>query len=125
MSEFDEQVVIFQWRDLHVKKYPDLELLEGSMNGVKLPIGLAVKAKKQGMLKGSPDLRLPVIRNHGGEEFVGLSIELKYGKNKPTLEQLHVLGLLQKQRRLAVVCWGAAEAIQTIIDYLGMEQGNV
>ena len=122
--EYQEQCAIFEWRDYQVKKYPLLELLEGSLNGVKLPIGLAVKAKRQGMLKGSPDIKLPVLMKHGDKTFSGLAIELKVGKNKPTAAQLHILSLLSEQGWNTQVCYGAAAAIRSIKDYLKLKENR-
>ena len=84
--EFDMQSALFAWARNRavIAKHPELELLEGSMNGVKLTTAQAGKAKAAGMLKGAHDIRLPVAR--GG--FIGLSIELKAGRNKLTPEQL-------------------------------------
>ena len=45
-SEHDQQCSIFRWADLMLWKFPELKWLRGSMNGVRLTIGQAVKAKK-------------------------------------------------------------------------------
>jgi len=86
MSEALHQQALFEWarHPATVKKYPDIDLLEGTMNGVKLTIGQAGKAKAAGMLKGVHDVRLPVAR--GG--YFGLSVEMKFGRNKMTAEQI-------------------------------------
>jgi hypothetical protein len=55
------------------RQYPELNLLNGFLNGVKLNIGQAVKAKNAGMKRGYPDIFLPVPRNG----YHGLFIELK------------------------------------------------
>ena len=83
--EFEMQAALFTWARLPTvqAKYRGIDLLEGSMNGVKLSAAQAGKAKAAGMLKGAHDVTLPVAR--GG--FIGLSIELKAGKNMPTNEQ--------------------------------------
>ena len=83
--EFHMQAALFAWARLPavLAKYRGIDLLEGSMNGVKLSAAQAGKAKAAGMLKGAHDITLPVAR--GG--FIGLSIELKAGKNMPTDEQ--------------------------------------
>ena len=84
--EFLMQSAVFEWARIPSvqKQYQGIELLEGSMNGVKLTAAQAGKAKAAGMLKGSHDVRLPIAR--GG--YLGLSIELKAGKNKPSEEQI-------------------------------------
>ena len=86
VSEFSEQSSLFTWARLPAvrAKFKGIDLLEGSMNGVKLTKAQAGKAKAAGMLRGSHDIKLPVRRG----PYIGLSIELKYGKNKPTEEQL-------------------------------------
>lgn len=119
--ESDEQAAIFQWRDLNLNKYPELHLLEGSMNGVKLPIGLAVKAKAAGMRKGKPDIELPVSRGR----YHGLFIELKFGRNSPTREQVEYMGRLGDEGNLCVVCYGAKAAVDSIISYLKLEKGKI
>jgi len=84
------------------------------MNGVKLSRTQATKAKLAGMLKGSHDIRLPVAR--GG--FIGLSIELKYGKNKATEEQLKVAEWLEDEGYQVAFCWGWDAARVVIEKYL-------
>lgn len=100
-------------------------LLEGSMNGVQLSKAQAGKAKACGMLKGAPDVRLPVpsIRYYVGVvaiEFHGLAIELKCGKNTPTQEQKGIMGLLEAAKWCCWVVWDdwqvAAKLIESYID---------
>lgn len=118
MSEYLEQVKLFAWARAHrtLEVYPDLCLLEGSMNGVPLSKLLAAKAKAAGMLKGAHDIRLPVRRG----SFVGLSIELKVGNNKPTPEQLWYGEQLEKQGWRVCYCWGFEQTQKQLIDYLEM-----
>lgn len=84
--EYLMQAAAFTWARMPLvqRQHPGIELLEGSMNGVTLTIAQAGKAKAAGMLKGAHDITLPVAR--GG--YIGLSIELKAGKNKPSPEQV-------------------------------------
>lgn len=116
MSEFAHQVALFDWARIPaiVSKYKGIDLLEGSMNGVKLTKGQAGKAKAAGMLKGSHDIKLPVAR--GG--YIGLSIEMKYGKNKPTPEQLAYGKRLENEGWKVAYCWSWPEAKDVIVDYL-------
>ena len=116
MSEHAEQVRLFGWARARrtLAAYPDMELLEGSMNGVPLGKVSAIKAKAAGMLKGAHDIRLPVKRG----EFTGLSIELKVGDNKPTKEQLWYGKAIERQGWKVCYCWGFESAKQQIIDYL-------
>lgn len=101
--EFAMQAAVFAWARLPSvqAQLPGLDLLEGSMNGVKLTAAQAGKAKAAGMLKGSHDITLPVAR--GG--YLGLSIELKAGKNKPTTEQLAYGLRLESEGWLVLYLW--------------------
>jgi len=112
--EFDSQVALFNWSELHEKRYPALTLLRGSMNGVHLTAAQAGKAKAAGMKKGEHDVTLPVAR--GG--YVGLSIELKSGKNKPTKEQLEYGDHLKAEGWLVAYIWEWTEAADLIKRYL-------
>lgn len=101
--EFQMQAALFTWarNPAVLARHPELGLLEGSMNGVKLSAAQAGKAKAAGMLKGAHDITLPVPRG----AFLGLSIELKAGKNKPTPEQLGYGEALIKQGWKVLYVW--------------------
>jgi hypothetical protein len=113
-SEFADQCAIFQWASLQESVYPDLALLFSTLNGVRLPIGLAVKAKASGNKKGVPDIVLPVPIGR----YHGMFIELKYGNNKPSPEQLGWIKALTARGYCCVICWGWEEAVQHIKNYL-------
>jgi hypothetical protein len=108
------QCALFTWARYSRCAYPSLDLLEGSMNGVKLTKAQAGKAKAAGMLTGSHDVKLPVKR--GG--YIGLSIELKAGKNKPTKEQLWYGERLTEEGWKVVYCWSWTDAAEQIKAYL-------
>ena len=124
--EYEDQCALFRWRDEMVMQIPELALLNASLNGVRLTIGQAVKAKKMGMMRGFPDIFLPVSRF----AFYGLFIELKAlpyqdangrtVKPKVSVEQAYWLDALEKQRYYAVVCYGFEAAKNTILNYLKM-----
>ena len=63
--EADQQKQVVTWARWASKsnKYPMLEMLHCSLNGVKLSPIQASIAKAQGMLSGVPDLFLPVPKN--------------------------------------------------------------
>jgi len=117
MSEAAHQAALFQMarRPDMVRKYPGLDLLEGSMNGVYLTPLQAIKARRSGMLKGAPDIRLPVARNG----FNGLAIELKHGKNVPTPEQLAIADRLRAEGYFVAFVWNWTDAWSWIVRYLG------
>lgn len=114
-TELQEQIAIFQWANLMTKKYPILKYMNASLNGVRLTIGQATLAKKSGMVKGYPDIFLPV-RN---KTHNGLFIELKRVKNGVVSpEQKDFISFLNSQGYLAIVCKGSQSAIETIESYL-------
>lgn len=115
--EFLMQQALFTWARMpsNIRQYPGLELLEGSMNGVALTAAQAGKAKAAGMLKGAHDITLPVAR--GG--YIGLSIELKCGKNKPTDEQIEYGEALKREGWKVLYIWDDwLEVRNEIVAYL-------
>ena len=117
-SECSEQVAIFKRAHLYARRYPELRFLNGSLNGVRLTIGQAVKCKKAGMREGHPDIQLPVCR--GG--YIGLYIELKRikgGKISPA--QKDWAEFLISQGYMHRFCKGCDEAWDVIINYLNLK----
>ncbi len=112
--EFQQQCALFNWSALFSRTYPELKLLRGSMNGVKLTAAQAGKAKAAGMLKGEHDVTLPVRRGR----YIGLSIELKHGDNRPTKEQLDYGAALEEEGWFVTYCWSWTEAADVIQKYL-------
>lgn len=120
--ESEEQEKVFSWINANKKKYPELALAHASLNGVKLSPGAAVKAKKQGMVAGVPDIFLPVAMSIEREDYYGLFIELKRIKgSKVSPEQKLFMAALENQGYQCSVCYGADEAIETIKQYLGIK----
>ena len=113
--EDNEQSALFDWAKMSHGRYPELAFFFSIPNGGYRPIVTALKMKATGTLKGVCDTFLPVAR-HGKN---GLFIELKIHPNKPSPEQLEFIDFVTQQGYLAVICWSAEEAIQTIEDYLG------
>ena len=64
--ESAHQASVIEWAKWAIKanpkRYPNLDMLHCSLNGVKLSKTQAGIAKGQGMLSGGPDLFLPVPR---------------------------------------------------------------
>lgn len=114
-TEYEDQVAVFEWALRNEYRYPDLELLFGSIMGVKLHPKILNKMRKAGMKKGKPDINLPVPM--GG--FCGLWIELKRsGGKKPSPEQVATLQALAKAGNAAYSCQGSSAAIRIIEAYL-------
>ncbi|MBV8772222.1 MAG: VRR-NUC domain-containing protein [Deltaproteobacteria bacterium] len=116
-SEMSEQRLVVEWARLLEWKYPELKLLHSTLNGVRLPIGLAVKAKRAGNKSGCPDLYLDVAR--GG--FFGLRLEMKRRANaRLSAEQEWWLDALREQGYRCEVPRGADDAIGIIAEYLAL-----
>jgi hypothetical protein len=116
VSEFDHQCALFDWsRNPAVRKYlPDLDVMEASLNGVKLSKAQAGKAWAAGMLAGAWDINLPVPRGI----YHGMRIEMKFGRNTLTTDQKWYGRRLQELGWYVVACWSWDEAREQIIDYL-------
>lgn len=113
--EHQEQAALFAWARLAQGRYPELRLLNASLSGVRLFPGQARKAKGLGMVRGFPDVFLPVRKAGYG----GLFIELKRPRGgKLTPEQRAWLEELGEQGYLAVCCRGFEEARRVLEGYL-------
>jgi len=113
--EAEHQKTVVEWARWASRsaKYPMLEMLHCSLNGVKLSKSQAGIAKGQGMLSGVPDLFLPVPRG----KYHGLYIEMKHGDNTLTENQNKFLQNAANVGFAVSVCYSAQEAIKRIGDY--------
>ena len=107
MSEHDEQVAVVDW--CAWSRIPCFAIPNGGLRGK----AEAARLKAEGVKAGVPDLCIPIAR--GG--YHGLFIEMKFGRNKPTDEQMKWLSTLERNGYMATVCWGAEEAIAVIEQY--------
>jgi hypothetical protein len=86
-------------------------------NGEYRPKIIAAKLKKTGVKPGVPDLCFALPKGN----FSGLYIEMKRIKGASTSKnQDHFISLLQKFGYKVVICRGAANARQVILDYLAL-----
>lgn len=124
--EWHEQREVFSWAKLHECRYPQLRLLNASMNGlpVRSPRDIMI-AKLCGMRPGYPDLFLPV---QGYAGCPGLYIELKrrdYRRAKTPTDTERLQDWwreqLEDQGFVVVTCCGAERAIERIKQYLEMQ----
>lgn len=118
-SEHLEQVELIERVHGAVWKYPELEYLFAIPNGGQRNRATAGKLKAEGVKPGVSDLFLPVPRGR----FHGLWIEMKYGMNKPTAEQLAWMDAMRRFGYRCEVCWSADEAWTVIEEYL-MDPGS-
>jgi hypothetical protein len=113
-----EQQTVFEWASLMSCKYPELEYMYSVPNGGYRNKATAAILKLTGVKSGVPDIFLPV----GCNGYHGLYIEMKVGKNKPTDNQKRFMAYLNSAGYLAVVCYGADEAIGTVSRYLRIKE---
>ncbi len=112
-ANYQQQVVEWARWAHRSGKYPNLDLLHCSLNGVKLSALQAAKAKQQGMLSGVPDLFLPVPIG----AYHGLFIEMKSDKGRLSTNQTWFLSKVELLGYKIAVCYSANEAIKTIENY--------
>lgn len=112
--EHREQVALFYWSSLMLRKYPELELLFAIPNGGQRHKVAAMKLKAEGVKSGVPDVMLPVAK----KKYHGLFIEMKFGKNKTSENQNIWIENLKQQKYKVEVCYSAEEAQNVIEKYL-------
>ena len=115
LSEDEEQILLFEWAQWQLGKYPELELMHHIPNGGARSKGEAGKFKGMGVKSGIPDIFLPCARR----VWHGLYIELKRADGgKLSKKQEEIIPKLQQQGYKVVVCHGMEEAKNEIIKYL-------
>ena len=121
-TELSEQIVVFEWAKLRETQHPPLALLHASLNGLRLNIGQAVKAKRAGMRAGVPDIFLPFPVERDGSVYHGLYLELKRrSKGTFSAEQKWWMTTLIKFGYCVRAPKGATEAITEICWYLNIQ----
>lgn len=112
--ERESQIMLFQWMALESSKYPELRMAFAIGNGGSRHLIEAINLKRSGTKAGIPDLMLAVARS----VWHGLFVEMKYGKNKLSKEQLDWMHKLVDQGYDCAVCYSFDEARKVILDYL-------
>lgn len=115
-SEEKEQIMLFQWAEIAAYNYPELKTMYHVPNEGKRSKISGSRFKQMGLRSGVPDIILPVA--HGG--YIGLAIEMKYGRNTLTDNQRKWLDMLKKAGHMTAVCYSFDEAKNVILKYLGM-----
>jgi hypothetical protein len=127
LSEYQEQCIV---ADYLRKRWPNV-LFTATLGGVYVGIGSGKKLKKQGYLKGVPDLLICKAREREVydpvlsvmvkiiERHHGLAIEMKVKKGGVVSDdQKRVLKQFQDEGWKVLVAHGADEAIAAIEEYL-------
>ena len=116
-NEHKEQCAVIDWWRSACGSYrlPEFALF-AVPNGAHLASGYigAGKLKREGMRPGALDLQLAAPR----QQFHGLFLEMKFGKNKPSEEQEAFISHLARSGYSVSVHWTADSAIKAIKEYL-------
>ena len=118
-TEHEEQVALFQWAEANEGTMPELRLMFAVPNGGYRPMATAAMLHAEGVKAGVPDVFLMCRRRHYG----ALAIELKRAdrSNHATDAQRDWIERLRAAGYMAVICYGAQEAIEVIKTYLAQE----
>jgi hypothetical protein len=114
MSEHTEQTLLTNWAARMLDLLPELAYLYAVPNGGYRAQSTAVKMKQEGVKKGVPDLHLPVPR--GG--YIGCWVEMKWGKNKQSEDQIRWMQFLREQGHFYTVCYQWEDAAEILEHYL-------
>ena len=124
-SEDAEQAAVIAWAQASAVQWPALAWLFHVPNGGARDAATGAMLKRAGVRAGVPDLFLPCPRPRpDGGQWHGLFVEMKRAdhSNSPSAEQKRWLDYLRSAGYMAVVCYGADEAIRAIQTYLGEGQ---
>jgi len=113
--EHSEQVALFCWAALNVKKYPMLRWMFAVPNGGFRFKAEAARLKASGVKAGVPDVVLP----HPNFKWAGLFIEMKrkvVGRLQDN--QGEWIDYLRSVGYRVEICYGWQEAVKVIEDYL-------
>jgi hypothetical protein len=113
-SEEAEQIAVIQYCDLL-----GIPVIHAANEG-KRSYAYGAKLKRMGLRPGFPDLL--ITRARGG--YHGFAIEMKYGKNKTTSDQVEWLRRLSAEKYATAVCYSASEAIRLIEKYESLKEGK-
>lgn len=113
MSEHSEQVALFDALAYH----PELQWAFAIPNGGFRDKRTAANLRREGVRAGVWDLCVPYAR----QGYHGLFIEMKFGINKLTKEQLAFGDAMKEQGYLCRVAYGWKTAYDIIMGYMGLE----
>lgn len=113
-NEEREMTLFFDYVRYGARRDPRLSSIYHIPNEGKASIQRRIALSRAGVLKGIPDICVPIpVAPYGA-----LYIELKIKPNRPSREQTRVIAHLNELGNLAVLCWSGSEAIQTLERYL-------
>jgi len=118
MSEHNEQAALFQWAETLQGQIPQLKMLYAIPNGGHRHKAVAAKLKTEGVKAGVLDVNLDVPKT----PFHGLRIEMKFGKNKLSDNQIVWVDRYIENGYSVIVCYSWQDAAKGILTYLGEPQ---
>jgi hypothetical protein len=113
-SEHYQQSLLFQWAAAAKAEYPELEWLFAIPNGGLRNVVVAMQLKREGVKKGVPDIMLPVANGN----YYGAFIEMKFGKNKMTPEQIAFKAHCEQHGYFFACCYSWVEARYALVQYI-------
>lgn len=114
MSEHTEQVALFNMLLYH----PDLWVVFAVPNGGLRNKRTAINLKHEGVKAGIWDIFVPIPANG----YHGMYVEMKFGKNKLTAEQMQFGKAMIEYGYRCKVAYSAEEAYTEIMEYLGRKE---
>ena len=121
-KEESEQERVIQWRDIWVERYPKLRLLHASLNGVAIPVHYAMKQIRLGMVKGFPDLFLPVRVPHFNVSGLYIEMKRRDGTGRLSPDQREIGELLKDEGFVVEVSHTWEAAVTHLIAWLDITE---
>lgn len=121
ITELSEQQAVIEWCEYAGGKHPEFKSIFHIVNEGKRSRFNGAELREAGLKKGVPDLCLPCARG----AYHALYIEMKKDRTcSPTADQVSWITTLKSQGNFAIVCYGAAEAIRVLQEYISLEAGE-
>jgi hypothetical protein len=124
-SEDEIQATFFSWIDLHEERFPELKAFYAIPNAGKRSKLVGWLMKVTGMHAGVPDTHLPITGRFGSSVYDGsargLWIEFKAPGKYPTPLQREWIERLRAAGHRVEVCRSWHEAVNLVIEYLGLD----
>lgn len=114
-----EQVIIFDLIFRRFNEYYDdfAAVPNGGLRSKKTAVDIYAEGGKSGY----PDITGDVPKGI----YHGIFIELKYGNNKPSDDQIRMMRRRKERGYFVALCYGHEEAIELIAEYLALEAGGI
>lgn len=113
MSESLHQQALFEFFAYAQSRIPELQYAFHVPNGGQRNARVGLQLKREGVKRGVPDIIIPVPR----QSYVGMVIELKFGKNKLSTEQQDWLSFFAQQHWHCIVAYSWQDAALHVVRY--------